>query len=100
MGNLDDILAEIGAPGIWTGWAAFAIFIPLGITSNDAAMRALGRGWKRLQRLAYAAALLTLVHWMLVHNNLGPALAHFVPLMLLEAWRILKTRRASAPVPQ
>jgi sulfoxide reductase heme-binding subunit YedZ len=30
MGNLDDILAEWLAPGIWTGWAAFALMLPLG----------------------------------------------------------------------
>lgn len=96
MGSLDDILAELGALGIWTGWLAFALFIPMAITSNDASMRALKRGWKRLQRLVYPAALLTLVHWIFVHNKLGSALAHFVPLALLEAYRIIRMRRTVA----
>ncbi len=87
MGNLDDILAEFWALGIWTGWAAMLLFVPLAVTSNDASMRALKAGWKRLQRLVYPAALLVLVHWIFIHNNLGPALLHFVPLAALVAAR-------------
>ena len=88
MGNLADMLAELGAPAIWTGWAALLILVPLGLTSNDAAMRALRSGWKRLQRLAYPAAILTLIHWALVHDGLTAALLHFVPLVLLQAVRV------------
>lgn len=91
MGTLRAILAEFLALGIWTGWAAFAIFIPLAVTSNDAAQRLLASSWKTLQRWIYPAAVLTLIHWIFVHNNLGPALVHFVPLALLEAYRIRKT---------
>jgi sulfoxide reductase heme-binding subunit YedZ len=87
MGNLDDILAEFWALGIWTGWAAMLLFVPLAITSNDASMRALKAGWKRLQRLAYPTAVLVLVHWIFIHNNLGPALVHFFPLAALVAAR-------------
>lgn len=87
MGNLDDILAEFWALGIWTGWAAMLLFVPLAMTSNDASVRALRAGWKRLQRLVYPAALLVLVHWIFIHNNLVPALVHFVPLAALVAAR-------------
>ena len=90
MGNLADMLAELGAPAIWTGWAALLILVPLGLTSNDAAMRALRSGWKRLQRLAYPAGILTLVHWALVHDGLAAALLHFVPLVLLQAVRVAR----------
>ena len=90
MGNVADMLAELGAPAIWTGWAALLILVPLGLTSNDAAMRALRSGWKRLQRLAYPAAILTLVHWALVHDGLTAALFHFVPLALLQAMRVAR----------
>lgn len=93
MGNLDDILAEFLALGIWTGWAAMLLFVPLAVTSNDASMRALKAGWKRLQRLVYPAAVLVLVHWIFIHNNLGPALVHFIPLMLLVAARYFLPRR-------
>jgi sulfoxide reductase heme-binding subunit YedZ len=90
MGNLDDILAEWLAPGIWTGWAAFALMLPLALTSNDASVRWLRTGWKRLQRLVYPAALLTLLHWIWVHNSYAGALAHFVPLGLLLLARFIK----------
>ena len=90
METLKNILAEFWALGIWTGWAAFAIFIPLAATSNEISVRVLRRRWKSLHRLVYAAAVLTLVHWLFVHNNLGPALVHFVPLAMLEAYRITR----------
>jgi sulfoxide reductase heme-binding subunit YedZ len=93
MGNLDDILAEFLALGIWTGWAAMLLFVPLGLTSNDASMRALKAGWKRLQRFVYPAAVLVLVHWIFIHNNLGPALVHFIPLVLLVAARYFFANR-------
>lgn len=95
MGNVDDMLAEFLALGIWTGWAAMLLFVPLAVTSNDASMRYLKAGWKTLQRLVYPAAVLVLVHWIFIHNNLGPALVHFIPLGLLVAARYflpLKTR--------
>lgn len=90
MGDVGDMLAELGATGIWTGWLALAVMLPLALTSNDAAMRALRAGWKRLQRLAYAVAVLTLVHWITVHDGLGAALAHFAPLVLLQLTRIVR----------
>jgi sulfoxide reductase heme-binding subunit YedZ len=46
--------------------------------------------WKTLQRFVYPAAVLTLAHWIFVHDNLGPALVNFLPLAALEAWRIWK----------
>lgn len=91
MGTLDDMLAEALAPGIWTGWAAMALMVVPAITSNDAAMRRLKLTWKRLQRLAYPAAVLTVLHWIWVHNSLGAALAHFIPLGLLLAARWIKS---------
>ncbi len=90
METLQDMLAEIGALGVWTGWAAFFLLLPLALTSNEASMRALKQGWKRLQRLAYPAALLTLVHWMFVHDNVRAALINFAPLAALEIWRVAR----------
>lgn len=93
METVANILAEIGALGIWTGWAAFFLFLPLAMTSNDASMRALKSSWKRLQRLAYPAAALTLLHWMFVHDNFEAALLTFAPLALLQGWRIFHATR-------
>lgn len=91
MGTLSAILGEFLALGIWTGWVAFFVFIPLAATSNDVSLRRLGpKVWKALQRWVYPAAILTLLHWIFVHNNLGPALVHFVPLAALETYRLWK----------
>ena len=83
MGNLDDILAEWSAPGIWTAWAAMLLFVPIALTSNDAAVRAFRSNWKSVQRLVYAAAVLTLLHWFWVDNDYRAAIIHFAPLILL-----------------
>ncbi|MEO1035507.1 MAG: ferric reductase-like transmembrane domain-containing protein [Pseudomonadota bacterium] len=48
-----------------TGWIALIVFLLLALTSNNASVRRLGRNWKRLHRLAYAAAGLSLAHWWL-----------------------------------
>ncbi len=90
MGNLDDILAEWLAPGIWTGWAAMLLMLPLALTSNDAAMRWLKAGWKRVQRLVYPAAILVLLHWIWVHNSVTAAFWHALPLALLTLVRLAK----------
>lgn len=99
MGSLQAILGEFLALGIWTGWLAMLIFVPLALTSTNSAVRRLGANWKRLQRFVYVAAVATLLHWIFVHNNLGPALVHFVPLAALETYRIWHVlRRRAQPV--
>ena len=67
-GSFSAIMAETSDFDIWTGWLAFAIFIPLAATSMDYAVRKLGIWWKPLQRWTYAAAVLTLLHWASLHN--------------------------------
>ena len=91
MGSLSNVLGEALLLGIWTGWVAMFIFLPLAITSNDWSVKRMGRNWKRLQQGVYVAAVATLLHWIFVHNNVGPALVHFVPLAGLEVYRIWKT---------
>lgn len=88
IGIWSEIISEIKLKGIWTGWLALVIFIPLGITSNNRSQRILKAAWKGLQRWVYPAAVLTLLHWVFIHNNIGPALVHFVPLALLELYRV------------
>ena len=90
MASIRAILGEFFALGIWTGWLASLLLLPLALTSNDFAVRRLGWRWKALQRLIYAAAVLVLLHWIFVHNNLAPALVHFIPLCALEAYRVWK----------
>ncbi len=95
--SLPKILGELLEVGIWTGWIAFLAFVPLALTSNDRAVRRLGRRWKKLQRLAYAAALFTAAHWVFIEYHLGPALLHFAPLLALEGFRIWKQQVVLRP---
>jgi methionine sulfoxide reductase heme-binding subunit len=90
MGSLDDMLAEIDAPGIWTGWVAIALMLVPATLSNDSAMRAFRHNWKRLQQLVYPIAALIAVHWALLSYGWGPALFHFGPLAILYLARFLK----------
>lgn len=92
MGTLADMLAELDAPGIWTGWLAFFLMAVPGLLSTDAAMHWLKRGWKRAQQLAYPAAVLTLLHWGLLEWHWGGALVHFGPLVILNLIRIIKLK--------
>lgn len=86
--------AELSKLSIWTGWLAFLIFVPLAITSTDGWVRRLGRRWKTLQKFIYAAAVLTLVHWAALHDwgGIGAAMVHFLPLALLETYRLWSTQ--------
>lgn len=90
METIAAMVAELEAPGIWIGWLALLCLVPPALASNDAAMRLLRSNWKRVQRLAYPAAVLTLLHWMLVHDGLAPALVQFAPLFLLQEWRLAR----------
>lgn len=91
MGALDGdwraVLAELDAPGIWTGWLALALLVPLALTSTDAAQQRMGRGWKRLQRLAWPAAVVALVHTAVVHDGEQLALGLAVLLAGLQIYR-------------
>lgn len=88
QGALDKIVADFAKPGILTGLAAFLIFVPLAITSNDLALRNLGLNWKPMQRTVYVAAIAVLAHWLLVSKGMGGAAIHFAPLAVLETYRI------------
>ncbi|MXP41629.1 iron reductase [Altererythrobacter soli] len=91
MRTIAAMLDELGLPGIWTGWLALFLMILPAAVSFDRAMRWLGRGWKRIQRLVYAAFVLALAHWLLLDWNWKPAAIHLLPLAmawLLRAWRV------------
>ncbi len=102
-GSLAAVTEQLPRFYIWTGWLAFAIFIPLAVTSMDYFQRVMGRHWKTLQRTTYAAAILTLLHWAGLHDFGHPlgAIAHFAPLAALEAyrawyWTLRPSRRRTA----
>jgi sulfoxide reductase heme-binding subunit YedZ len=88
------ILEEGAEPGMWTGWLALAIFLALAITSNNYSVRKLGRRWKTLHRLVYAAAILTFAHWVLTAFDPLSGLLHAGVLVVLETYRVVKSSKA------
>lgn len=102
METVRNMIAELTATGIWTGWAAFLLMLPPAFTSNQASMRALRSAWKKLQRLAYPVAILVLIHWIFVHNEKLEALGQFAPLILLQLYRLVRlvdSRRSGRTLP-
>ncbi|WP_024588391.1 ferric reductase-like transmembrane domain-containing protein [Aliihoeflea sp. 2WW] len=93
IGSLADIVAGMAWASMWTGWAAFAALLVMAAISNDRAVRAMGRGWKAVQRLAYPAALLTLAHWLLLTRDWSEAIIWFAPLGLLQLARLATSLR-------
>ena len=86
--SLDAILPDLRLAEILVGWLALALFVPLAVTSNDIATRALGRLWKRLHRLVYPAAILTFLHWVLASFDPTTAYIHIAILFAIELVRI------------
>jgi sulfoxide reductase heme-binding subunit YedZ len=67
------------------GAGAFALLIPLAITSTTGWVKRLGRNWRRLHRLVYLAAGLAVLHYVWTFKELRPApvVAGAVLLLLL-----------------
>lgn len=86
--SLATVLAQAGDADLLTGWLALALFVPLAATSNDIAVRALKRSWKRLHRLVYPAAILVFAHWALTAFDPTTAYIHIAILAIVEAARI------------
>ncbi len=53
-------------PYITVGMLAFALMIPLAVTSNNLSVRRLGRRWRKLHWLTYPAVLLGALHFVLL----------------------------------
>ena len=86
-----------------TGLAALAILFALGITSTDYAVRKMGRNWFRLQRLAYLAYPLIIIHAIQVGLDFRNANAFSVSFLAIaaitvafEVARVAKTISAKA----
>src|SRR5687767_13429133 len=77
-------------PFILVGMTAFLLMVPLAITSTNRMVKRLGgKGWARLHRLVYLAAIAGVVHfWMLVKSDIRlPLTFAFIILFLLEIGR-------------
>ena len=63
LGSVREVWGQFFTLSILAGWVGLFFFLPLAVTSNDWAARLLGRRWKLLHRLVYAAAVVVLAHW-------------------------------------
>lgn len=82
---LDDLTKR---PYVMLGASALLLLLPLALTSTRGWMRRLGRGWQRLHRLVYPAALLAVGHYLwLVKADRREPLLYAAILVLLLAFR-------------
>jgi methionine sulfoxide reductase heme-binding subunit len=83
---------------ITIGMLAFALLVPLALTSTDGSVRRLGYArWKRLHRLVYAAALCGVVHFIWrVKADLREPLLFAAALAVLLAVRLIGSRPLSS----
>jgi sulfoxide reductase heme-binding subunit YedZ len=83
----------IKRPYITLGFSAFVLLIPLAATSNQAMVKRLGKGWKKLHRLTYLIVLLGVLHflWMVKADYLEPGIyAAIAGILLLQRVNINK----------
>ncbi len=93
--NLGQFIKSFFRFEILTGWIALALMVVLAVTSTDGWVRSLGPRWKKMQRWVYAAAALTLVHWLMTTEHRIEALLYCAPLILLSVWRVARYRARS-----
>lgn len=84
-------------PYVTIGMAAFALLLPLAVTSNNWSVRRLGNAWRRLHRLVYPAVLLGAIHYlMLVKGFQFEPLIYLGMVLLLLGLRLPDLRRRTA----
>ncbi|HZI59808.1 MAG TPA: protein-methionine-sulfoxide reductase heme-binding subunit MsrQ [Pyrinomonadaceae bacterium] len=78
-------------PFILVGMTAFVLMVPLAITSTNRMVKRLGgKGWARLHRLVYLAAIAGVVHfWMLVKSDIRLPLTFAFIILFLLGYRLL-----------
>lgn len=91
-------------PYIIIGMAGFVLLVPLALTSNKASIRAMGRNWGRLHKLAYLAVLLGAAHFLILVKAwpAEPILYMAGAVLLVVArplYRLWRDRQRAAVVP-
>ena len=87
----------IKRPFITVGMAAFALLLPLAITSTDGWLRRLKRRWGQLHRLVYPLAVLAVLHYLwLVKRDLTEPLLYAAVLAVLLGLRLWWRLRPTA----
>ena len=93
------VAGEAMEAGLLTGWIAGLVMLVLALTSNDASVRRLGRGWRSLHRTVHAVAILTFAHWILTAFDPQAGWLHAGALAVLLLPRLLPRRSASRSGP-
>ncbi len=85
-----------GKAYIWVGLAALLLLVPAAVTSTRGWMRRLGKNWERLHWLVYPAALLSVLHFLLLvkADIRGPMLYGIIVVLLL----LVRLRCGKSPV--
>jgi len=79
------------------GLLAFALLIPLALTSTNGRQKRLGRRWKVLHRLVYFAVPLSILHYFWLERDIKDwVIAYMVLVVILFAMRLPYIRRAIA----
>ena len=74
-------------PYITVGFSAWVLLLPLALTSTKAAVRRLGKNWKRLHKLVYVIVPLVILHfiWLVKADYAEPLFYLFVFILLMLA---------------
>ncbi len=82
-------------PYITVGMAAFALLLPLALSSNTWSIRRMGAKWRQLHKLVYPAVLLGSLHFvMLVKGFQIEPLLYMGAILMLLALRVAPKRRS------
>jgi sulfoxide reductase heme-binding subunit YedZ len=85
-------------PYITIGMVTFTLLVPLAVTSNNAAVRAMGgKAWARLHKLVYVAAIGAALHYLLVVK--AWPLEPMIYAAIIAALLLYRLARASLPQP-
>ncbi|GIS91575.1 MAG: protein-methionine-sulfoxide reductase heme-binding subunit MsrQ [Pseudomonadota bacterium] len=86
----------VDRPYILVGFNAWLVLVLMAATSTRGWVRRLGKRWKRLHGLIYAALALAAVHYLLmIRSDWGWPVAYASIALLLVGLRVLKRRRFS-----
>jgi len=103
-GDAQAVARSFSKPFIWFGLAGLSILVILTATSNNFSIRKLGgKNWKRLHRLAYAAAALLIYHQSIAgkgHWHIARWLLFWLgTLQIARITKLLLTRRTQSSRP-
>ena len=103
-GDAQAVARSFSKPFIWFGLAGLSILVILAATSNNFSIRKLGgKNWKRLHRLAYAAAALLIYHQSIAgkgHWHIARWLLLWLgTLQIARITKLLLTRRTQSSRP-